>query len=261
MSNRTSLAQKAIRDAWKREQSLVQNGKGTRDWTAEQQKDIIDIGIAYDENGVAFQGQHMKSVEQYPEFQSDSNNIQFLTRDEHLEAHGGNWQNPTNGYYDYRTKKMIAFGDALPPCPIIKLSNPIYAKLHTPPNNVNNTTCTVKNSRNHINLKHRLNLIKKGFIGKLKFVGNWVKQHPIQTVEIVLMSSAIVTQGINLRKSFKTSKTSINNVIPDIGNNNIITLEKTPRKSPDKHQVGGHFRSNGTYVNSYTRGGKNKSTD
>lgn len=29
----------------------------------------------------------MKSVEKYPEFQSDSKNIQFLTRKEHLEAH------------------------------------------------------------------------------------------------------------------------------------------------------------------------------
>ena len=38
----------------------------------------------------------MKSVEKYPEFQSDSKNIQFLTRKEHLEAHDGNWKKPTN---------------------------------------------------------------------------------------------------------------------------------------------------------------------
>ena len=30
---------KAIRAAWEREQQLVLEGKGTRDWTEEQQKD------------------------------------------------------------------------------------------------------------------------------------------------------------------------------------------------------------------------------
>lgn len=119
---------KAIRKAWEREQLLVSEGKGTRDWTKEQQQDILnpDKGKAYDEKGRAFNGQHMKSVAKYPEYQGDPDNIQFLTRDEHLEAHKGSWQNPTNWYYDPTTKQFFDFGEGgLIPCKIIELNNPI----------------------------------------------------------------------------------------------------------------------------------------
>ena len=116
---------KAIRLAWEREQKLVSEGKGTRDWSQEQQKDILDPdkGKAYDENGRAFEGQHMKSAAEYPEYQGDPDNIQFLTREEHLEAHKGSWQNPTNWYYNPDTKEFIDFGENKPiPCEAINLS-------------------------------------------------------------------------------------------------------------------------------------------
>ena len=100
---------KAIRLAWEREQKLVAEGKGTRDWSQDQQRNILDSdkGKAYDENGRAFEGQHMKSAAEYPEYQGDPANIQFLTRDEHLEAHKGSWQNPTNWYYNPETKEFV----------------------------------------------------------------------------------------------------------------------------------------------------------
>lgn len=128
MSRRTAEAGKAIRLAWQREYNLVQEGKGTRNWTEDQQRDILDPdkGKAYDDKGRAFEGQHMKSVGQYPEFQGDPDNIQFLTKDEHLEAHQGNWQNPTNWYYDPVTKQFSDFGSGkYVPCPVIELSKPI----------------------------------------------------------------------------------------------------------------------------------------
>lgn len=128
MSKRTSASHKAIRIAWERERELVSNGQGTRDWTPEQQKTILDPdrGKAYDENEVPFQGQHMKSVQEYPEHEGNPDNIQFLSRKEHLEAHKGNWQNPTNWYYDPVEKQFFDFGDSAPiPCKIIELSNPI----------------------------------------------------------------------------------------------------------------------------------------
>ena len=78
MSRRTAESNKAILAAWNKEQELVQEGKGTREWTPQQQQDILDKGKAYDEDGVSFQGQHMKSVEKYPEYQGDPENIQFL---------------------------------------------------------------------------------------------------------------------------------------------------------------------------------------
>lgn len=130
--SKTSIKErnKAIRLAWEREQELVAEGKGTRDWSLEQQKDILDPdkGKAYDEKGRAFEGQHMKSAAEYPEYQGDPDNIQFLTRDEHLEAHKGSWQNPTNWYYNPETKEFVDFGQNKPiPCAAISLSKPIYS--------------------------------------------------------------------------------------------------------------------------------------
>lgn len=43
---------KAVRAAWNNERELVQEGKGTREWTPEQQKDILEKGRAYDDNGM-----------------------------------------------------------------------------------------------------------------------------------------------------------------------------------------------------------------
>lgn len=117
---------RAVREAWNKEQELVQEGKGTREWTPEQQKDILERGRAYDDNGKAFEGQHMKSAEKYPEYQGEPGNIQFLTRAEHLEAHDGNWQNPTNWYFNPVTKEKFDFGDGpFTPCEVIYLPEPI----------------------------------------------------------------------------------------------------------------------------------------
>lgn len=136
MSRRTSEASKAIRAAWLKEQELVAEGKGTRDWTPEQQKEILELGKAYyhSENqddvndGKAFEGHHMKSVEAYPEYQGDPENIQFLSRPEHQEAHGGDYRNPTNGYFDPVTKITRDFDDnKYESCEIIKLTDPIVS--------------------------------------------------------------------------------------------------------------------------------------
>ncbi|RDU24136.1 hypothetical protein [Anaerosacchariphilus polymeriproducens] len=126
MSRRTSEASKAIREAWVTEQQLVLEGKGTRDWTPEQQQSIIDKGKSYDDEGKAFEGHHMKSAEAYPEYQGHSKNIQFLSRIEHQEAYGGSYRNHTNGYYDSETHLTIDFGENIYiPCEVIALSNPV----------------------------------------------------------------------------------------------------------------------------------------
>ena len=68
----------------------------------------------------------MKSVKQYPEYADNPDNIQFLTKIEHLEAHKGNWKNPTNWNYNPVTKVFNEFGeDELIPCEIFSLTNPI----------------------------------------------------------------------------------------------------------------------------------------
>lgn len=126
MPRRTTEANKAILLAWEREYRLVLGGRGTRDWTEAQQRDILENGKAYDEQNRAFEGHHMKSVEKYPRYQGDPDNIQFLSKEEHLDAHSGSWQNPTNGYYDPVTKRYLDFGRGKPaPCPVIRLNKPI----------------------------------------------------------------------------------------------------------------------------------------
>ncbi len=86
----------AVKEAWENERKAVAKGKKgkTREWLADEIGELINTGKVK-----GYQGHHMKSVKAYPELAGDPNNIQFLTRSEHLKAHGGNWRNPTHGKY------------------------------------------------------------------------------------------------------------------------------------------------------------------
>ncbi len=133
MSARTFEADRAIREAWKKERELILQGKGTRQWTPEQQEDIFNTGKAHDENGYAFEGHHMLSVAKDPVAQGDPGNIQFLSKTEHLDAHGGNYQNLTNGYYDPFTGETKEFGEkGFEPCEVIELSTPVFVDENSP---------------------------------------------------------------------------------------------------------------------------------
>ena len=109
------LRQKAVRHAWKAEKELVEKtGKGTRNWTESELVELLSTGKVK-----GYEGQHMKSANEFPDFAGDPDNIQFLkgrTMDinEHLDAHKGNYQNPTNGYYDHKTGNTVDFGDKIP---------------------------------------------------------------------------------------------------------------------------------------------------
>ncbi len=101
------------------------------------------------EKGRAFEGQHMKSVEKYPEYQGDPDNIQFLTKDEHLAAHQGSWQNPTNWYYNPSTKEITDFGEGkFIPCAIIELSDP-YIKTLFPTQETGKETVNPENNNSN----------------------------------------------------------------------------------------------------------------
>lgn len=112
--------QSAVRHAWKEEQARVKEGLGTRDWTPSQQKEIIERGSVK-----GYEGHHMKSVSEYPEYAGDPKNIQFLTETEHFEgAHQGSYHNLTNGYYVPETQTMNEFeGDELREVPVNELSD------------------------------------------------------------------------------------------------------------------------------------------
>lgn len=101
----SNLRQAAVRQAWRAEKERVQNGLGTRDWSPAEQKEILERGAVK-----GYEGHHMKSVSQFPEYAGDSKNIQFLSEEEHLlGAHQGSYHNSTNGYFDPETKKMQEF--------------------------------------------------------------------------------------------------------------------------------------------------------
>lgn len=202
MSRRTADANKAIREAWEKERDLVREGKGTRDWTPDQQRDILDPdkGKAYDDEGKAFEGQHMKSVEMYPEYQGNPSNIQFLTKKEHLDAHKGNWQNPTNWYYDPIGRNYKEFGaKELEPCEIFRLSHPVCfpteVKLEPCHSEVVMKTVQRANSKYNSNANTRgvisegSGLQKKGYGNKItkgvKVVGKFVTDHPVESAGII----------------------------------------------------------------------------
>ena len=114
---------RAVIIAWLNERKLVLKGMGTRDWTRAQQKDIIEKKKAFDENGYAFEGHHMKNVKTFSKLAGDPHNIRFLTRREHLDAHKGNWRNTTNGLYNPVSKFCE---EGIEAQQIIALSDPLY---------------------------------------------------------------------------------------------------------------------------------------
>lgn len=117
--------QAAVRNAWKAEKQNVLNGKASRDWTPAERSELLSKGSIS-----GYEGHHMKSVSEYPKFAGDSNNIQFLTHEEHLNgAHKGSYHNPTNGYFDYKSGKMHNFnGNQLKPTPKQSISSSNHSK-------------------------------------------------------------------------------------------------------------------------------------
>ena len=121
MGDTNSDRKEAVRQAWKNEKQLCLKSSGTRDWTQFEQHQLITTNKVR-----GYDGQHMKSVSRFPEHAKNPQNIQFLNREEHIKgAHKGNTKNPTNGYYDPKTKTMHDFGNKPPQAPQNKLSKPL----------------------------------------------------------------------------------------------------------------------------------------
>lgn len=275
--SKTSIRErnKAIRLAWEREQRLVREGKGTRDWTKEQQADILnpDKGKAYDNQGRAFEGQHMKSAAEYPEYQGEPDNIQFLTKEEHLEAHKGSWQNPTNWYYDPVIKEYHAFGEGeIIPCEIIELSDPIVmlestgqrdkmvvdekttkerkkeqstlsttGDQVTKPKVSNTEETTIK-----LACVAKISKAENGFVKSLKTVGKFIVNHPLESIEIAgvviggtikLVSAVSRSRNESCGTSALNSRDTTNSPKTDIVTKVSDIVEKATRTEND---VSGH---------------------
>lgn len=111
------MRQKAVRDAWKEEKELMEQGRCTRPWTKDEQQELRDTGRVK-----GYYGHHMKSVANYPEHAGSYKNIQFLTNDEHIQgAHQGSTRNLTNGYYNPKTGEISKFGKGIGKVPLFDL--------------------------------------------------------------------------------------------------------------------------------------------
>lgn len=267
MSRRTAESNKAILAAWNREQELVQEGKGTREWTQKQQQDILEKGKAYDDNGKAFEGQHMKSAEAYPEFQGEPGNIQFLTRAEHLEAHDGNWQNPTNWYFNPVTREKYDFGDGpFIPCEIIQLPEPIISVTedltiqekvieekvdpdkteHLPKHSAEVTgkkQIKVETSKSHKIQMETPKRTNNAFGKGLKTVGRFIVEHPVESLEIAgvaISSVAKAVHSIRGKGSASTHNTAADSANASVAEKVADIVEKANRVSPIENDVMGH---------------------
>lgn len=294
MSRRTSESNKAIRAAWNNEQQLIKEGKATREWTPAQQQDILDKGKAYDKDGRAFEGQHMMSAEKYPEYQGNPENIQFLTRDEHLEAHDGNWQNPTNWYFNPTTKEKTDFSNGkFKPCEIIDLCDSVVSPQGKPvvekevPQELMAETSKkisqekiskeVPKGNSNIGTKSKVGFgqrIQNVLISGFEKVVEFKVEHPgaIKAVKsvVVAVSAAVIYEAIKKNPSnseYERLDADCNeyeasdNVDYSIAEDNSHLIE---RSSPGEHSV----RSHGQHYNtkegriwkekdSYSRGGEN----
>lgn len=287
MSNRTSEASRAIARAWKTEQLLVLGGRGTRDWTPEQQRDILEKGKAYDEDGKALEGHHMKSAEEYPDYQGDPNNIQFLTRKEHLDAHNGFFRNPTCGYHDPISGLTSEFKeDEVIPCAIIQLSDPTeyHRNLGTLDEYEKSKSLSEKElalrefdeeSREIIDSilsrKKKKKKLKEHFEPYIIALKEYAKENP---EEVLQWGTAVASTVINI-----ATKSSSGSEITTVSNKDISSLTKgiiknnlaeiveeqaeqiSGHASPVEHIVkahGQHYGKNKVWIEKapYSRGGK-----
>jgi len=108
-----NLRSKGVRGAWKRERELVKQGRGTRQWTQKEQRELLRDGRVK-----GYQGHHMKSVSKYPQYADNPSNIQILCtkkgKNEHLAAHQNNYRNAADGRYNVKTGKIRQLGEGAP---------------------------------------------------------------------------------------------------------------------------------------------------
>ena len=102
---------RAVRRAWKQEKHLVKNGlEGTVKWTKKERAELLRRGKVK-----GYQGHHVNSVKQSLKSNrshliGEPDNIQFLKRQDHFDAHGGNWWNETTGKLLDRSKRYKQAG-------------------------------------------------------------------------------------------------------------------------------------------------------
>ena len=107
-----SARSRAVKQAWEKEAERVRNGRGTWDWTVEQQAELLERGAVS-----GFEGSHMLSAKDYPEQAGNPDNIQLIPAIAHFDGvHGRNpHENVPSGIYDPNTGEIIPITDGKVP--------------------------------------------------------------------------------------------------------------------------------------------------
>ena len=223
----------------------------------------------------------------YPKYQGEPGKIQFLTRAEHLEAHDGNWQNPTNWYFNPVTKEKIDFGDGpFIPCKIIQLPEPIISLTNDSTMQENVIEEKEESSKVNDALKQFTETNRKTYIGPeppkthnvqtetpkkanntfLKSVGRFIVQHPVES--LVIAGSAIVGAVKVISFIKRSGSGTIQSTTPSSGNYSFAKkvadiVEKASGSLPCENDVMGHKQRYHTKsgviwkdIAPYHRGGK-----
>jgi hypothetical protein len=112
-----ALKEKAEVEVWELEAELVKKGKGSRQWTLDEQEELLSYGTIVD-----YEPHHLASSFLRPQYAGNVQNVQLLTSSEHLKAHKGNWMHSSNGYFNPETSKIEPFGDNPPKRIEVKLN-------------------------------------------------------------------------------------------------------------------------------------------
>ncbi|PLT33629.1 hypothetical protein [Bacillus sp. V5-8f] len=90
----TSLRNDGVGLGWRYEQAEIEmGGKGSTNWSDAQRQEILNNGKVR-----GAEGHHINSVKNHPDQQANPDNIEFAKdRNEHLQKHGGDFRNPTEG--------------------------------------------------------------------------------------------------------------------------------------------------------------------
>lgn len=108
-SNTETARRAAVSKAWAKERALVEEGRGTRNWSKSEQAQILSTGKCK-----GYHGHHKFSVKENPPLAGDEKNIQFLTAKEHRQAHDNNYKNDPRGRFDPDTGKVVRYADGKP---------------------------------------------------------------------------------------------------------------------------------------------------
>lgn len=72
---------------------MVENtNNGTRDWTRAEKQELLERGRVK-----GYEEHHINSVNGHPEQAGNPDNVEFVKRTEHLQRHGGDFRNSTEG--------------------------------------------------------------------------------------------------------------------------------------------------------------------